>query len=65
MALVADIRKNVIDTTPVFAAVGLTDLAVEKVRIWTQHTQRNTKSTLCMSSLCVPFVLLRGIKLCS
>jgi heparin binding hemagglutinin HbhA len=32
MALVADIRKNVIDTTPVFAAVGLTDLAVEKVR---------------------------------
>ncbi len=32
MALVAEIRKNVIDTTPVFAAVGLTDLAVEKVR---------------------------------
>lgn len=32
MALVADFRKNVIDTTPVFAAVGLTDLAVEKVR---------------------------------
>ena len=32
MAFVADIRKNVIDTTPVFAAVGLTDLAVEKVR---------------------------------
>jgi len=32
MALVADIRKTVIDTTPVFAAVGLTDLAVEKVR---------------------------------
>lgn len=32
MALVADIRKNVIDTTPVFAVVGLTDLAVEMVR---------------------------------
>jgi hypothetical protein len=32
MALVADIRKNLIDTTPVLAAVGLTDLAVEKVR---------------------------------
>ncbi len=32
MARVADIRKNVIDTTPVFVAVGLTDLAVEKVR---------------------------------
>ncbi|QGN58938.1 hypothetical protein [Nostocoides sp. HKS02] len=32
MALVADIRKTVTDTTPVFAAVGLTDLAVEKVR---------------------------------
>ena len=32
MALVADIRKNVIDTTPVFVVVGLTDLAVEKVR---------------------------------
>ncbi len=32
MALVAEIRKNVIDTTPVFVAVGLTDLAVEKVR---------------------------------
>jgi hypothetical protein len=32
MALVADIRKNLIDTTPVLAAVGLTDLAVEMVR---------------------------------
>ncbi|HEV7148603.1 MAG TPA: hypothetical protein VGN48_16550 [Pedococcus sp.] len=32
MAFVADIRKSVTDTTPVFAAVGLTDLAVEKVR---------------------------------
>jgi heparin binding hemagglutinin HbhA len=32
MAIVADIRKTVIDTTPVFAAVGLTDLAVQKVR---------------------------------
>jgi heparin binding hemagglutinin HbhA len=32
MALAADIRKNLTDTTPVFAAVGLTDLAVEKVR---------------------------------
>ena len=26
MALVADIRKNLTDTTPVFAAVGLTDV---------------------------------------
>jgi hypothetical protein len=33
MALVADIRKTVTDTTPVYAAVGLTDLAVEKVRV--------------------------------
>ena len=32
MAFVADIRKTVTDTTPVFAAVGLADLAVEKVR---------------------------------
>ena len=32
MAFVADIRKTVTDTTPVFAAVGLTDIAVEKVR---------------------------------
>ncbi|NYG07148.1 hypothetical protein BJ986_001635 [Phycicoccus badiiscoriae] len=32
MALVADIRKTVTDSTPVFAAVGLADLAVEKVR---------------------------------
>ena len=32
MAFVAEIRKTVTDTTPVFAAVGLTDLAVEKVR---------------------------------
>ena len=32
MTLVTDIRKTVTDTTPVFAAVGLTDLAVEKVR---------------------------------
>ena len=32
MALVADIKKTVTDTTPVYAAVGATDLAVEKVR---------------------------------
>ena len=32
MALVADIKKTVTDTTPVFAAVGAADLAVEKVR---------------------------------
>ena len=32
MAFVADIRKTVTDATPVLAAVGLTDLAVEKVR---------------------------------
>jgi len=32
MTLVKDIRKTVTDTTPVFAAVGVTDLAVEKVR---------------------------------
>jgi heparin binding hemagglutinin HbhA len=32
MTLVTDIRKTVTDSTPVLAAVGLTDLAVEKVR---------------------------------
>lgn len=32
MTLVHDIRKTVTDTTPVYAAVGATDLAVEKVR---------------------------------
>jgi hypothetical protein len=32
MALIADLRKTVTDSTPVYAAVGLTDLAVEKVR---------------------------------
>ena len=32
MTLVSDIRKTVIDTTPVYAAVGVTDLAVEMVR---------------------------------
>ena len=32
MARVADIRKTVTDSTPVYAVVGLTDLAVEKVR---------------------------------
>ncbi|MGZ4630496.1 hypothetical protein [Oryzihumus sp.] len=32
MALVADLRKTVTDTTPVYAVVGATDLAVEKVR---------------------------------
>lgn len=32
MALVADIKKNVTEATPVYAAVGVTDLAVEKVR---------------------------------
>jgi heparin binding hemagglutinin HbhA len=32
MTLVSEIRKTVTDTTPVYAAVGVTDLAVEKVR---------------------------------
>ena len=32
MTFVSDIRKTVSDTTPVYAAVGVTDLAVEKVR---------------------------------
>ena len=32
MALVSDLRKTVTDTTPVYAVVGATDLAVEKVR---------------------------------
>ena len=32
MALVADIKKTVTEATPVYAAVGVTDLAVEKVR---------------------------------
>lgn len=32
MALVAEITKNVIDATPVYAVVGVTDLAAERVR---------------------------------
>ena len=32
MTLVSDFRKTVTDTTPVYAAVGVTDLAVEKAR---------------------------------
>ena len=32
MALVADIKHTVTDTTPVYVAVGMTDLAAEKVR---------------------------------
>ena len=32
MTLVKDIRKTVTDTTPVFAAVGVTDLAIERLR---------------------------------
>jgi len=32
MTIVSEIRKTVTDTTPVYAAVGVTDLAVEKVR---------------------------------
>jgi len=32
MTLVKDIRKTVTDTNPVFAAVGVTDLAIEKLR---------------------------------
>ncbi len=32
MSLIADLRKTVTDTTPVLAAVGATDLAVEKAR---------------------------------
>ena len=33
MTIAHDIRKTVTDTTPVFAAVGATDLAIEKVRV--------------------------------
>jgi len=32
MTLVKDIRKTVTDTTPVYAAVGVTDLAIERLR---------------------------------
>ena len=32
MTLVAELRRSVTDTTPVYAVVGVTDLAVEKVR---------------------------------
>ena len=32
MTLAKDIRKTVTDTTPVYAAVGVTDLAVERLR---------------------------------
>jgi len=32
MALVKDIRKTATDPTPVYAAVGVTDLAIERVR---------------------------------
>ena len=32
MTIVKDIRKTVTDTTPVYAAVGVTDLAVERLR---------------------------------
>lgn len=32
MALVADLKKTVTDATPVYAAVGVTDLAAEKLR---------------------------------
>jgi heparin binding hemagglutinin HbhA len=32
MTLVKDIRKSITDTTPVYAAVGATDLAVERLR---------------------------------
>jgi len=32
MPLVSDIRKTVTDTTPVYVAVGVTDLAVERLR---------------------------------
>ncbi len=32
MTIVQDIRKTVTDTTPVYAAVGITDLAVERLR---------------------------------
>ena len=32
MTLVKEIRKTVTDTTPVYAAVGVTDLAVERLR---------------------------------
>ena len=32
MTLVKDIRKTITDTTPVYAAVGVTDLAVERLR---------------------------------
>ena len=48
MSVIEDLRKN-IDTTPLFAAVGVTDLAVEKVR---EARVRATKvSTDCAPDL--------------
>ena len=32
MTIVKDITKTLTDTTPVYAAVGVTDLAVERLR---------------------------------
>src|SRR5450756_680865 len=37
MTLVKDIRKTVTDTTPVYAVVGVTDLAVERLRDARSH----------------------------
>jgi heparin binding hemagglutinin HbhA len=60
MTLVKDIRKTVTDTTPVYAAVGVTDLAIERLR--EARTRAATRAAAVRTDLDVSVMQDRAVK---
>jgi heparin binding hemagglutinin HbhA len=60
MTLVQDIRKTVTDTTPVYAAVGVTDLAVESLRH--ARTRATTRAAAVRQDLDVSVMQGKAVK---
>jgi tartrate dehydratase beta subunit/fumarate hydratase class I family protein len=60
MTFVEDIRKTVTDTTPVYAAVGATDLAVERLR--GARARANTRATAVRAELDITTMQDRAVK---
>ena len=60
MTFVEDIRKTVTDTTPVYAAVGATDLAVERLRA--ARDRANTRAAAVRSELDIATIQDRAVK---
>ena len=60
MSFVEDIRKTVTDTTPVYAAVGVTDLAVERLR--DARARANTRAAAVRAELDITTMQDRAVK---